>query len=755
MKTWAERGWEFNELNWPFGHGHHRHEGSSHVLSAAFEPLETLFIMALYSVGYRKLREILGSATANFRVAENEIGLQEELQRARAPNKHPLSCVVKITRPEAQDPSLLMVTLWGFGRQSNASLQVLSSFPLFLASSNSLHDSLVPSFNRLGKLLDPRWIDPSVAKTWLNKCKERHGTKCSTPGWASSVERPASLRVLDVKHLYIKVPSSLRTCEYVALSYVWGETDMLVLNEANYEILTKKDGLQKYWNHLPRTIVDAIQVVRDMGERYLWVDTLCIIQDSPDKHEHIKNMDRIYSSALATLVAADGETANHGLIGVRTPDESHEGQPRDLSQRWAKINNELTMAAPLSTRDYNIDGSKWNSRGWTYQERLLSRRLIIFTRGEVIWHCREMSCREDMPTDDPTMELKSLDWISLKHQQLGEQADSVWNDGCMEYTRYGVTRLVRPSSFVEYAKAVKQYTHRDLSNPNDILAAFAGLSHIFSVCFKSPMLSGLPEAMLDFALLWRPTERLTRRRGFPSWSWCGWIGQVAYDNTYHMEYDLDGKLLLFKVVEAGEEGIRPLIRWYIWREEARKLIPVNRNGIGFPYRDFNHPADWEKGPSCLHDNGDVQPATAPSIPFRIPLDRRIRGQCLYFWGSITANIKIGPPILQQSDAQWKCNNRPRRLELQNQQSQFVGNVLLDGMEYDLVHHNRYEFIQMAEAKYHHLDGEENNIRGFPLYLVLMVEWDEVRKVATRLGVGRVYKEAWRAARPELEFIQLG
>lgn len=233
----------------------------------------------------------------------------------------------------------------------------------------------------------------------------------------------------------------------------------------------------------------------------------------------------------------------------------------------------------------------WNLRAWTFQERLLSRRLIVFTHGQMIWHCRKMICREDMSVQDSGIPYQPLQWLSLKPQHMGVDIDSKWIDGSIEITRYGATRLVRSAVFAEYTRAIEEYTHREISYESDVLNALTGLLHIFSRFFRCKILLGLPENLLDVALLWKPTRQLQRRSEFPSWSWAGWVGRVAYDEPFTLTRNMDGKFVAYDNDAYGQEGVRPLVRWHIWDALSRRVIPLNYSGLSFPFEGATLPEE--------------------------------------------------------------------------------------------------------------------------------------------------------------------
>ncbi|KAF9636489.1 hypothetical protein BFW01_g7385 [Lasiodiplodia theobromae] len=172
--------------------------------------------------------------------------------------------------------------------------------------------------------------------------------------------------------------------EYVALSYVWGKygasMNTAILNEADAFAHRQPANKTTFPRELPRklelTIEDAIQVTLEMGFSFLWVDKYCIDENNPaEKKRHIRNMDSIYQDAAFTIIAAAGDDADYGLPGVST-------RPR-TSRTSCRVGNFLVLSSGLhngTETEYRpnqtdvLSQSKWNSRAWTYQEGLLSRR---------------------------------------------------------------------------------------------------------------------------------------------------------------------------------------------------------------------------------------------------------------------------------------------------------------------------------------------------------------------------------------------
>ena len=163
-------------------------------------------------------------------------------------------------------------------------------------------------------------------------------------------------------------------------------------------------------------------VTATLGENYLWVDSLCIIQDDEkDMAEYIPAMASIYGDAVLTIIDVDGEEANHGLPGIRPG--SRRLQPDCFEIKGTK----LVQALDQPVASFPINSSRWASRGWTFQESILSSRRLMFTAEQVYWECNKAIWREDSfweSAEVPPIFRSRLD-VGIDRQQLWDQdADS-------------------------------------------------------------------------------------------------------------------------------------------------------------------------------------------------------------------------------------------------------------------------------------------------------------------------------------------
>jgi hypothetical protein len=241
----------------------------------------------------------------------------------------------------------------------------LNVFPEITLLAN---DASSPSKSYFVRLIDDQ-IDFGMIRNWLSICKITHGSQCDKAEiQVDQVEDPATdiphFRLIDVvDNCVIPAPSG---CQYVALSYVWGRIDpktiLRMLND-NKDLLDKPGALVRpeYRDKTPVTIRDAMQVVRELNFRYLWVDSLCIIQDddgpSGSKMGAISKMDLVYGGAYLTIMAATGADANAGCPGLRPG-------TRGITPPVEEVLPGLRLAYKPKYQDY-IPGSVYFTRGWT------------------------------------------------------------------------------------------------------------------------------------------------------------------------------------------------------------------------------------------------------------------------------------------------------------------------------------------------------------------------------------------------------
>jgi len=375
--------------------------------------------------------------------------------------------------------------------------------------------STVPQTFYVGCRIGTDIIDYERIREWLSECDRRHTKTYSLRDTLSTI----SLTCIDcLTRDLVQVDSHI---EYLALSYVWGPPS-LEEKEQNVGPMTKLPD-----RGVPEVIEDAMVFVRNLGKRYLWVDKYCIDQHDADaKHRMIQNMDHVYKAAYATIIAATGTDASSGLPGIgRLPRKS---QPSAVAG-----NRQLVSSLPPLS--WALKGTKWITRGWTYQEAILSRRCLFLTDLQVYFECVSMSCCESIITGMQQRTRSSASSAATLSADTFVPSVELQEDPVI------VTPLRK------FTDHISKNSIRHLTVEGDIMNAFRGLlkRSSFHNYYGIPIASGDSQVIekddefnVGFAqgLYWISGDRISgdilgsliRRPDFPSWSWMGWRGGVAF-----------------------------------------------------------------------------------------------------------------------------------------------------------------------------------------------------------------------------------
>ena len=173
--------------------------------------------------------------------------------------------------------------------------------------------------------------------------------------------------------------ATIKDSRYVALSHCWGPL------QENEKFCTSKSNIKQlkesiFFELLPRTFRDAVTVTRGLGIKYIWIDSLCIIQDDAvDWERESGRMEQVFSNAYCTIGASSAGSSVEGFLWSRTPRPCVQLQTRSLGTIYVCPN--------IDDFHQDVDLGKLNRRGWVLQERALSRRSIFYTSTQVYWEC--------------------------------------------------------------------------------------------------------------------------------------------------------------------------------------------------------------------------------------------------------------------------------------------------------------------------------------------------------------------------------
>jgi Heterokaryon incompatibility protein (HET) len=404
------------------------------------------------------------------------------------------------------------------------------------------------------------------AEKWLEDCNTNH-TECGNLRWSS--RNPTRLvRILsDSEIQLIHSPQGGKPMKYTALSYCWGNWDLLTEDEKRRisGSKTTRNNLKKRresfdCSELAVTIQDSIALIRRLGIEHIWVDTVCIVQDDgEDWQREAAMMHEVYGNAYFTLCACSNDKATEPLFRKREA-WSYATDPCRLSDQW--ITNfdlpldEMRARSPLS------------SRAWTLQEERLSPRILYWSGQRMYWSCSRSQRTEMRPLQTPVPTTlcrpifyePTLDWALSSPQ------------GFLISCRKGQSKFLHE----DWLDLVESYTRRDMSNKKDRFPALSGIASRYHLAQKGDeYLAGLWRKTFAEDLSWsvvRPRDLEIREnlQDFPpSWSWAS----LPFRTTASLKHDFSEALnfeLLEEIVQREAEDPADTVK----RGAAVKCVKV-------------------------------------------------------------------------------------------------------------------------------------------------------------------------------------
>lgn len=597
-----------------------------------------------------------------------------------------------------------------------------------------------------GRVVNAANLDLKLARGWLRCCENEHGELCAVPRFMRNdpnVE-PHSLMVVDVRHLCIcYLPSGSR---YICLSYCWPPAKPFTLTQATLSQLFHERSLEPRMHELPYTIRDAIQCVSDLGETYLWVDSLCIIQDNEDEKRHqISQMDRIYTFAFLTLVSASSLTEYNNNPRCGLP--RYRKDTRGAQQVIDKVGN-LHLAVPFDTLNRCLESSRWLTRTWTYEERILSRRLIYFTETQVYFQCScSVFCEDGVGENNPVCAriYPASNLWNLDSPYASQDSNSDFGSLQLKRTEYADSE----EAIQEYSNHIGAYTMRSMSDNSDILNAFKGIEAVMKRSMNTRFWYGLPESHLDSSILWTLTgthkRRSVRIKGFtnpcfPSWTWAGWDSPVELGSYFFIT------------------GLRREIHWYLVNRKGEMIRMATENTVA--ELEFTEYDGRNVGPQFqLSDH--VLAAEKPRLEVDTDDENWRYPEYLACWTTLAVfNLIGGVAPLGDHGMVWENGVH---LAISNSNEKWVGSIMMD-QEWVMGHlpRPRFEFILLSRSKGifdllpspqpKYYDEETFIKRPWCMLNVMLIERED--DVARRLGVGFIHDVAWLEANPISIFIKL-
>jgi hypothetical protein len=389
-----------------------------------------------------------------------------------------------------------------------------------------------------------------VIREWLHRCLTEHD--CCSPLVTATVDPQLPRRLIDVNAFgtccldvqLVDIQKGGPLPKYIALSYCWGKN-------TRQDHLVTTNRLESYmlripYSSLPRTIKDAIQITRRLQVPYLWVDSLCILQNSKDDWlvESAK-MGSIYGCAHLTISADSSLDSQGGCFNKQSRNSVLDMQKDELIEitstlkcgQMSRLYLHDWERSSLFRKTFDFKFAAEISRGalaqraWTYQERALSPRIVHYTSRQLYWECQRDFLSED---NFKTWEnfLYTVPQLTANPSLVGPGGPGI--DGSIDMVVNWYCEMIEP-----------HFSHRELTHFSDRLPALAGLASLMGEQAKSPYLAGLWLQNIAFGLGWqRANMKEEVLRGSsqisPSWSWISHQFPVTW---YHPGEGRDLQLL--------------------------------------------------------------------------------------------------------------------------------------------------------------------------------------------------------------------
>lgn len=357
------------------------------------------------------------------------------------------------------------------------------------------------------------------ASKWIADCTLNHH-ECSQVG--SSSWFPT--RVLDVSGdpNWVRIQISRQEHlghKYLTLSHCWGGTQTTITKLQTLPDFVK--GIRV--SSLPTTYRDAIDITRRLGYRYLWIDSLCIIQDSDDDwKQECAVMSQVYKYSECTI-AATGSANSHGGCFVNR--NALELQPcKIVGNILSPHNEDEEMYIYKYAQEYiweEISGSLWNNRGWILQERILSPRVLHYARRQLFWECPRLNACESFPQGLSVYYNNDIRNNFIKEVMAAPNPEST-NRFRIPDSSGSTTKDILYS---DWQSIIETYSSTNLTKSQDKLVAISGLAREWSTRIDEKYCAGIWRGDLHRQLLWQmeQLQEKSRKRIIPyrapTWSW--------------------------------------------------------------------------------------------------------------------------------------------------------------------------------------------------------------------------------------------
>ncbi|KAH7357594.1 heterokaryon incompatibility protein-domain-containing protein [Pyrenochaeta sp. MPI-SDFR-AT-0127] len=376
-----------------------------------------------------------------------------------------------------------------------------------------------------------RCIQGCIANPKHTACRFLCKSSISSPKRLLDVGRASSpIRLIDTQG---------KSFQYVALSHCWGSATQLRATKSNWTKL----AVNISFNALPPLFQDAIIITRQLGLRYIWIDSLCIIQDSlRDWETESSKMGSIYQNSYITISATNSGDGSAKCLSerrkpVKIPYENT--TKKEFALRARKILDHHPTSSPGGGPARPVGPLTF--RAWALQEHVLSTRILHYTATELLFECKTSYRCECMPERKAYPTTPSL----IPKAVASKKVDAVWQ---------------------AWQRIVEQYSVRELTVPGDKLPAISGIASKIRKATHSDYLAGLWKGNLASDLLWHATPPTSVIAGnfvldtwrAPSFSWASLDAPITYTVLDEEERETFAPMITLLASKIVARGLNPL-----------------------------------------------------------------------------------------------------------------------------------------------------------------------------------------------------
>ncbi|KAE8442018.1 hypothetical protein EG329_003919 [Mollisiaceae sp. DMI_Dod_QoI] len=480
---------------------------------------------------------------------------------------------------------------------------------------NSWYD-MVKSVDLMDNKWVPRYVESepkpealfNMISGWLADCVNNH-TRCRQ----NATALPHMVLDLESKDPVVVFGHS-REERYAALTHCWGQKPPLQTKTTN--LFSRMAAIP--FSELPKTFQDAVVVTRRLGLRYLWIDSLCIIQDDLEdwKVESAKMM-AYYRDAYITISALSSSDSHQGMLGHRTP----------AKQLLLSARSQLHIRRKTPQFWSMFDGEPLNARAWTFQERLLSTRIIHIGKKELLWECNTCSAREAGLTNLRTGSIgddnippkignfgvdPKLSDPSLAALQLVKVPD-IDTIMTLDFKRLIIEAAAKNIDTLKVWKhLVTEFMKRKITRNSDRLPAIGGLAKTLFEGAKFTYLAGILKER-PYGLLWDVGDKhglfrdwehhdlvntVSTQLDAPSWSWAAARNPIFFQKSmgHSFRVENDAEIMDSDIKCIGPDMFGQVSSGWI-RLSAHicvsdvKADGRNRTPKPYYWRSWNSPSD--------------------------------------------------------------------------------------------------------------------------------------------------------------------